>query len=123
MDMYMPGVTKQLLGTETIQMLRTQGVLAKICGLSANDIRESFIKAGADDFNLKPLPCKPDKLKQLLFQLVGSSKGNAVRLATIARVRVSRFYFMVQAETVSALLWASLIVMWNCRIHTGLLFC
>ena len=74
MDMYMPGVTKQLLGTETVQMLRQRGVRCKICGLSANDLRDGFLKAGADDFTLKPLPSKPALLKSRLLELVGPAQ-------------------------------------------------
>ena len=70
----MASVEKQLLGTETVHLMRSKGVQSIICGLSANDIEESFIKAGANDFNLKPLPCKPDQLKNLLLKLVGTSK-------------------------------------------------
>ncbi|CAB9507949.1 respiration control sensor protein ArcB [Seminavis robusta] len=70
MDMYMSSVNKQLLGTETIQQLRSRGIRSVICGLSANDIRERFVKAGADDFILKPLPCKPDQLTKMLADLL-----------------------------------------------------
>jgi hypothetical protein len=48
---------KQLLGTETVRKLRAKGFKNKICGLSANDVEQSFISAGADCFLLKPIPC------------------------------------------------------------------
>ena len=40
----MTSVDKQLLGTETAMVMRARGVTNIICGLSANDIRENFIK-------------------------------------------------------------------------------
>ena len=49
----MASVEKQLLGTETAQSMRMKGLKSKICGLSANDLRDAFINAGADDFILK----------------------------------------------------------------------
>lgn len=70
MDQYMPSIEKQLLGTETVAMMRSQGIRSIICGLSANDIEEGFMNAGADYFKLKPMPCKPDPLKELLLLLL-----------------------------------------------------
>jgi len=72
MDQYMASVDKQLLGTETISTLRARGVTnSVICGLSANDLGDSFHKAGADFFKLKPLPCNPDELTKELLEMVG----------------------------------------------------
>jgi hypothetical protein len=56
MDMYMASVEKQLLGTETVQALRSHGCKSRICGLSANDVEENFINAGADAFMFKVRP-------------------------------------------------------------------
>ena len=56
LDQYMASVDKQLLGTETAQAMRTKGVSGRICGLSANDLRDTFINSGANDFVLKPMP-------------------------------------------------------------------
>lgn len=70
LDQYMASVDKQLLGTETAQSMRAMGVKSKICGLSANDLRDAFITSGADDFVLKPMPCKPLELKQLLQKIL-----------------------------------------------------
>jgi len=66
----MASINKQLLGTETIERLRSNGVGSIICALSANNLRRDFLNAGADDFNLKPLPCKADSLKPLLHKLI-----------------------------------------------------
>jgi hypothetical protein len=41
-----------------------------MCGLSANDLEEPFISAGADFFRLKPIPCKKDDLHRELLRLV-----------------------------------------------------
>jgi DNA-binding response OmpR family regulator len=62
--------TKQLLGTETVQALRLKGVSCVICGLSANDKEEEFLKAGATSFMLKPFPCQKDALKRELIRLL-----------------------------------------------------
>mmetsp|Transcript_15012 Transcript_15012/g.41522 ORF Transcript_15012/g.41522 Transcript_15012/m.41522 type:complete len:1279 (-) Transcript_15012:332-4168(-) len=77
MDQYMPapkGSTYQpLLGSETTRKLRSRGVDADttiICGLSANDVEQQFINAGASSFTRKPLPCKKDELTKLLESLL-----------------------------------------------------
>ena len=77
MDQYMASIDKQLLGTETCQALRQRGVTTnttKICGLSANDLRDAFLKSGADDFILKPMPCKPNELKETLLSLLNRTE-------------------------------------------------
>ena len=66
----MASVEKSLLGTETAQAMRSKGVKSIICGLSANDIRDSFLGSGANDFLLKPMPCKPDALKEALSKIL-----------------------------------------------------
>ena len=74
-DQYMASSTKterrSLLGTETVAAMRAGGVDAKICGLSANDMRLEFITAGADCFMLKPLPCDKDALERELLRVLG----------------------------------------------------
>lgn len=70
MDQYMATADNQLLGTETIQALRAKGENCRICGLSANDLRDAFINAGADDFVLKPIPCKVVDLQRLLRKIL-----------------------------------------------------
>jgi signal transduction histidine kinase/CheY-like chemotaxis protein len=69
-DQYMSSVEKQLLGTETARALRSRGITSRICGLSANDVEQGFKQAGADDFLLKPLPCKPDELRRALVRVI-----------------------------------------------------
>ena len=69
MDQYMSSPTKQLLGTETVRAMRSRGVQSLICGLSANDMREAFLEAGAETFMFKPFPCKPGELVVALQQI------------------------------------------------------
>ena len=71
MDNYMASTEKQLLGTETVRELRALGFEGRVCGLSANDIGDQFIAAGADAFMIKPFPCQKDafegELRKVLF--------------------------------------------------------
>jgi len=69
-DMYMASVEKQLLGTETVAALRHAGVNAKVCGLSANDLEEEFLQAGANAFMFKPFPCEAHELQVRLVQIL-----------------------------------------------------
>ena len=73
-DMYMASVEKQLLGTETVSALRAKGVQSRICGLSANDTKTSFLSAGADFFMLKPFPTNKDALTRELERLLTSER-------------------------------------------------
>jgi len=70
MDQYMASVTKQLLGTEATRALRGMGITSIICGLSANDVEQAFLEAGANAFMFKPFPCRPDMLKAELIVVV-----------------------------------------------------
>jgi len=70
LDQYMASVDKQMLGTETAQAMRAQGVESIICGLSANDIKDAFANSGADHFFMKPMPCKADILKGTLLGIL-----------------------------------------------------
>jgi signal transduction histidine kinase/CheY-like chemotaxis protein len=72
MDQYMTSTEKQLLGTDTVRALRAKGFKNRICGLSANDLEQSFISAGADCFVLKPIPCETSLLKGVLDGIVRS---------------------------------------------------
>ena len=72
---YMASVDKQLLGTETAQAMRSKNVQSRICGLSANDLRDAFLKAGANDFILKPMPCKVDELKIVLARVLSTEQN------------------------------------------------
>lgn len=69
-DQYMTAVEKQLLGTETVLALRSKGVTSIICGLSANDLKNEFVSAGADTFMSKPFPCEPDALETKICQIL-----------------------------------------------------
>jgi signal transduction histidine kinase/CheY-like chemotaxis protein len=73
MDQHMASTEKQLLGTETIRALRAKGFKKTICGLSANDIEQSFISTGADCFILKPIPCDKSKLVGVLDGILSSN--------------------------------------------------
>ena len=75
----MASVEKQLLGTETVQAMRAKGVGSIICGLSANDMEEEFVKAGANAFISKPFPCRKDMLKDELRRVFNVS-GSPARL-------------------------------------------
>ena len=61
-----------MLGTETVRALRAQGVTAKICGCSANNMEDEFMEAGADSFLLKPFPCEKDELRLELLRVLNS---------------------------------------------------
>jgi signal transduction histidine kinase/CheY-like chemotaxis protein len=68
MDQYMP-CEKPILGTDVVRIWRLKGVSSLICGVSANDMKHDFLKAGADGFILKPFPCKKDALQAELVKL------------------------------------------------------
>lgn len=70
MDQYMTSAEKNLLGTETVRLLRTKGCMSKICGLSANDIEKQFMAAGANAFVMKPFPCKEEPMKQEMLRIL-----------------------------------------------------
>jgi CheY-like chemotaxis protein len=74
LDQYMPSKnkTKPLLGTETTYALRANGVTSLICGLSANDARDTFLEAGANCFYMKPFPCDKEELIRELVLILAS---------------------------------------------------
>jgi len=72
MDQYMASVDKQLLGTETVYALRAKGFANLICGLSANDMAEAFVKSGADAFLQKPFSCDQEGLREDLLSVLNS---------------------------------------------------
>jgi signal transduction histidine kinase/CheY-like chemotaxis protein len=74
MDQHMASTEKQMLGTETIRALRAKGFKNTICGLSANDIEQTFISAGADCFVLKPIPCDRSRLEAVLDGILHSDR-------------------------------------------------
>jgi len=57
------------MGTEVVKAMREKGVTAKICGLSANSLRDDFYKAGADSFLVKPFPSNNKILTGHLLEL------------------------------------------------------
>ena len=75
-DHYMASIEKQLLGTETTQKLRAKGVKSVICGLSANDLEQQFLDAGANTFLFKPFPCEKEQLEQELIRILYECSNN-----------------------------------------------
>jgi len=69
---YMASAEKQLLGTETVRELRLRGVDCTICGLSANNMENDFLRAGADTFLLKPFPCDREAMQRELTRICHS---------------------------------------------------
>ena len=72
-------VEKQLLGTETVRLLRARGVNSIIVGLSANDKEHEFLEAGATSFWTKPWDA--DMKTALLSLLDMSSSVRRVEVA------------------------------------------
>ena len=71
LDQYMSSTVKQLLGTEVVREIRARGLTdTLICGLSANEIEQSFLEHGADAFCLKPFPCKEGQVRRELFRIL-----------------------------------------------------
>lgn len=68
----MASVEKQLLGTETVRAMRSRGVRSIICGLSANDMEQHFLVAGANTFMFKPFPCEKEALSLELCRVLQS---------------------------------------------------
>ena len=84
LDQYMSSAERQLLGTETARALRARVLDTTIlCGLSANDLKTSFLEAGADTFLMKPFPCAKDALTRELLRVLGCS-GNHRHRRTLA---------------------------------------
>ena len=71
LDQYMASTDKALTGTETCLALRSKhNVKSAICGLSANNIEEGFLGAGANAFLVKPLPTNADELNRELYRIL-----------------------------------------------------
>uniref|UniRef100_A0A7S3LPP0 histidine kinase n=1 Tax=Aplanochytrium stocchinoi TaxID=215587 RepID=A0A7S3LPP0_9STRA len=64
-DQYMASANKTLLGTETVHAMRSAGVNSVIVGCSANDVRDTFMDAGADFFVFKPFPQTKSQVRKL----------------------------------------------------------
>ena len=72
----MTSIEQSLKGTETVRALRALGVKSLVVGLSANEMSEQFINAGADDFLLKPFPCKQVELQRPLMAILNSGPSS-----------------------------------------------
>lgn len=88
-DQYMASVEKQLLGTETVRALRAKGVKSRICGLSANDVEQPFMDAGADTFMFKPFPTKKDALTDELKRVLLRRESSPLRNSRASPLRLS----------------------------------
>lgn len=75
MDQYMASVEQQLLGTETIQALRANGVRSRICGVSANEMESAFLASGANYFLLKPFSTDRESLERDLLRVLGIARS------------------------------------------------
>jgi hypothetical protein len=85
---------KQLLGTETVRALRASGVDARICGLSANDLKKNFLGAGADAFMIKPFPCQEEQLTRELHRVLGLEESCTGVEESCTGVEESALYFV-----------------------------
>lgn len=81
-DVDRASVEKQLLGTETVQALRMNGFDKRICGLSANNVEEQFVQAGANAFMYKPFPCEGRALLKELHRILFRSPAREAMLHT-----------------------------------------
>lgn len=73
-DQYMASINRQLLGTESVQAMRSTGVESCICGLSANNLHDAFSIAGADYFLTKPFSTNKEALQDDLARILGLHK-------------------------------------------------
>mmetsp|Transcript_11524 Transcript_11524/g.21370 ORF Transcript_11524/g.21370 Transcript_11524/m.21370 type:complete len:194 (+) Transcript_11524:1-582(+) len=69
MDQYMPGPNLPLTGDETIKTLRAKNCRSVIVGMSANDVSDKHLSAGADAFYRKPFT-KDTVLQSNLVELL-----------------------------------------------------
>ena len=58
-DHYMPNLENPLLGTEAVEQMRRLGVESLICGLSANQMKDEFLRAGVsfEKASVELFPC------------------------------------------------------------------
>ena len=66
LDQYYASTERRLTGTETARALRAKGVTSLICGVSANELEDQFLSAGADIFATKPFATSQVQLKQFM---------------------------------------------------------
>ena len=83
MDQYMTSVEQCMKGTDTIRALRAKGVTSIACGLSANNLKDAFLSAGADTFHLKPFPCREDELRVALQAVLRCRQERADTSSTV----------------------------------------
>jgi len=76
----MASIEKQLLGTETVLAMRSRGVDCIVCGLSANDMENQFMQAGADCFMFKPFPCEKEALAHELQRVLAARSKTTAEL-------------------------------------------
>ncbi|CAB9520292.1 sensor kinase/phosphatase LuxQ [Seminavis robusta] len=89
MDQYMASTQKQLLGTEATRALRSKGVRAKICGLSANEMAKDFFAAGANAFVCKPMPTRQETLRQVLADILQDEQTNRRKQSSLVKTPVT----------------------------------
>lgn len=86
----MASIEKQLLGSETVALLRSQGIQCRICGLSANDVEKQFLQSGADTFTFKPFPCKAGELTNELLRILYGTTSTETPKQTSVSVRENK---------------------------------
>ena len=74
LDQYFTSTERHLTGTETARAMRARGIQSILCGCSANDLEETFLKAGADLFVCKPMATDQTDLKQFMLQALKKRK-------------------------------------------------
>jgi CheY-like chemotaxis protein len=72
-DQYMASTEKQLLGTETVEIMRAKGIKCVICGLSANEKESEFLQAGANAFSAKPFPIESVSMTKELCRILSAT--------------------------------------------------
>jgi CheY-like chemotaxis protein len=73
-DQYMASTEKQLLGTETVEIMRAKGIKGVICGLSANEKESEFLQAGANAFSSKPFPIESVSMTKELCRILSATE-------------------------------------------------
>ena len=68
LDQYYTSVERRLTGTETTRAMRAKGVDTIICGVSANDLEDAFLSAGADLFSSKPFATDQKSLESFMIE-------------------------------------------------------
>ena len=68
LDQWFTSAERRLTGTETTRAMRAKGVTSIICGCSANDLEDAFVRAGADCFASKPFDTPQVKLRKFMHE-------------------------------------------------------